>query len=54
MSIAFDDRILDLQCLNSGGGPMRLTGRKRFGLVVCQEFRRSYLLDKDYNLALPL
>lgn len=32
-----DDRIMDLECLNCGEGPMRLTGRKQYGLVVYQD-----------------
>ena len=43
-----DDRVTKLKCKECGG-VLRLTGRKKFGVLVCQSCKSTFLVDRDYD-----
>jgi ribosomal protein L37AE/L43A len=43
-----DDRITKFECKGCGG-ILRLTGRKKYGVLVCQSCRSTFLVDRDYG-----
>jgi ribosomal protein L37AE/L43A len=43
-----DDRITKFKCKECGG-ILRLIGRKKFGVLVCQSCKSTFLVDRDYG-----